>query len=163
MIAKISISILTAAAAICFLCLTSAVALPDLRKFNEVLELDRGGVRIDNGRFVSDFVRRVQQYVPPDRSILCLPYLPMFYFLCERRNPTRWNYLWSGDQTARDYGRLMDEAERDPPAVVLLSERREVATFAPTIIEYVEKRYTHQVKRAPTGAYRITSFQELAT
>ena len=65
----------------------------------------------------------------------------MFYFLCERRNPTRWNYLWPGDQTARDYEHLIDEAEHDPPAVVLLSEQRELAAFAPAIVEYVQGHY----------------------
>ncbi len=142
-IAKISISILTAAAAICFLCLTSAVALPDLRKFNEVLELDRGGVRIDNGRFVSDFVRRVQQYVPPDRSILCLPYLPMFYFLCERRNPTRWNYLWPGDQTLQDHQNLVDQAKNDPPAVIFITAGDKMVSIPPAILAYVHREYRH--------------------
>ena len=65
----------------------------------------------------------------------------MFYFLAERRNPTRWNYLWPGDETEEDYQTLMAEAERDPPAVVLLSQQNEVASFAPTIIDYVNAHY----------------------
>ena len=46
-----------------------------------------------------------------------------------------------GDQTTRDYENLIEQAERDPPAVVLLSQQREVAIFAPTIIEYIEAHY----------------------
>src|SRR5207302_6145659 len=103
--------------------------------------LERGGVRIEQARVVVDFIQRLEAYVPPTRSILALPYQPMFYFLCERRNPTRWNYLWPGDQTARDYEHLIDEAEHDPPAVVLLSEQRELAAFAPAIVEYVQGHY----------------------
>jgi hypothetical protein len=73
----------------------------------------------------------------------------MFYFLCERRNPTRWNYLWPGDQTARDHERFIEEAERDPPAVVLLSDQRELDTYAPAIVAYVDAHYirTDQVGR----------------
>jgi hypothetical protein len=36
---------------------------------------------------------------------------------------------------------LIEEAERDPPAVVLLAQQREVAAFAPAIIEYLRERY----------------------
>jgi hypothetical protein len=124
-----------------FLWTVRSVALPDLTGANEELTLERGGVRIRQARMVADFVQRLQADVPPTRSILALPYQPMFYFLCERRNPTRWNYLWPGDQTARDHERLIDEAERDPPAVVLLSGQRELAAFAPAILEYVQTKY----------------------
>jgi hypothetical protein len=100
-----------------------------------------GAVRVTHGEVPHrDFVS-LQAGVSPARSILALPYQPMFYFLCERRNPTRWNYLWPGDQTAHDHERLIEEAERDPPAVVLLSQQRELAASAPTIVEYVRAHY----------------------
>ena len=50
--------------------------------------------------------------------------------------------MWPGDQTARDYERFIDEAEHDPPAVVLLSEQRQLDAFAPAILEYVRAKYT---------------------
>jgi hypothetical protein len=124
-----------------FLWLLHSFALPDVTRANEQLTLDRGGVRVERAGVISDFIRSVQASVPPERSILVLPYQPMFYFLCERRNPTRWNYLWPGDQTAQDHERLIEEAERDPPAVVLLAQEREVAAFAPAITEYLRARY----------------------
>jgi hypothetical protein len=126
-----------------FLWILRPVVLPDVSRATEQLNLPRGGVRVAQAAAIANLFQSLQAAVPPSRSILALPYQPMFYFLSERRNPTRWNYLWPGDQTARDYERLMDEAEHDPPAVVLLSERGAVAIFAPTIIEYVEKHYTH--------------------
>jgi len=124
-----------------FLWILHSFALPDVTRANERLAVDRGGVRIEQAHVVADFVQRLQASVPPDRSILVLPYQPMFYFLCERRNPTRWNYLWPGDQTAQDHESLIEEAERDPPALVLLAEQRHVAAFAPAIIEYLRERY----------------------
>ena len=124
-----------------FLWLLRSIALPDVSRANEQLALERGGVRIEQARVVASFVHSLQTYVPPTRSILALPYQPMFYFLCGRRNPTRWNYLWPGDQTARDHERVVEEAEHDPPAVILLSEQRELAAYAPTIVAYVEAHY----------------------
>jgi hypothetical protein len=124
-----------------FLWIVHSFALPDVTRANEQLALERGGVRIEQAHVVADFVQRLQANVPPDRSILVLPYQPMFYFLCERRNPTRWNYLWPGDQTAQDHELLIEEAEHDPPAIVLLAEQRKVGSFAPAIIEYLRQRY----------------------
>ena len=136
-----------------FLWVLHSFALPDITRANEQLALDRGGVRIEQAQFVVDFVRLVQATVPPDRSMLVLPYQPMFYFLCERRNPTRWNYLWPGDETTQDHERLIEEAERDPPAVVLLAQQREVAAFAPTIIEYLRAHYLWDGNVGDIGIY----------
>src|SRR2546423_10031701 len=100
-----------------------------------MLKLERGGVRIEKAQFVEDFVRQLQDYVPPTRSILALPYQPMFYFLCERRNPTRWNYLWPGDQTPRDHQALIEQAKRDPPVLILLTHEEEMIPYAPAILD----------------------------
>ncbi|PYJ30941.1 MAG: hypothetical protein DME90_01095 [Verrucomicrobia bacterium] len=124
-----------------FLWTLRSFALPDVTRAKELLALERGGIRIEHAHVIADFVQQLRASVPPDRSILALPYQPMFYFLCDRRNPTRWNYLWPGDQTAQDLERLIEEAERDPPAVVLLAQQREVVAFAPAIVEYLRERY----------------------
>jgi hypothetical protein len=138
-----SLSTLFAILVASFLWTLRSIALPDVTRANEQLSLPRGGIRIEQARLITDFVQRLQAAVPPTRSILALPYQPMFYFLCERRSPTRWNYLWPGDQTPRDHERLIEEAERDPPAVVLLSEQGQLAVFAPAIVEYVQAHYIH--------------------
>src|SRR6266446_5337323 len=139
---KISSSLIVAAAAICFLDTIRPLVLPDVTKMNEALELPRGGVRIQYGAFATDLVRRVQSYVPADRSILALPYEPMFYFLCERRNPTRWNYLWPGDQTADDQAMFVQQAKTDPPAMLLLNNEKQAA-YIPVILDYVHREYRH--------------------
>lgn len=125
----------------CYLWMLRSVALPNVTDATERLTLPRGGVRIAQPQVVENFVRNLQTYVPPTRSILAIPYQPMFYFLCERRNPTRWNYLWPGDQTTSDQDQFVAEAERDPPAVVLLSQQRELSEYAPTIVDYVDAHY----------------------
>lgn len=133
-------SALTIVAAL-YLWIIRSVALPDMSHETDLLNLRRGRVRIANAPGIANFFQSLQAAVAQDRPILALPYQPMFYFLAERRNPTRWNYLWPGDETEQDYQTLMAEAERDPPAVVLLSEQKEVASFAPTIIDYVNAHY----------------------
>ena len=115
--------------------------LPDLSRATEPLALDRGGVRIEQQRVVSEFVRGLQESVPATESILALPYQPMFYFLSERRNPTRWNYLWPGDQTAHDHEQFIEEMKHDPPAVILLGEEREFDRYAPAIAQYIDSHY----------------------
>ncbi|PYL06451.1 MAG: hypothetical protein DME33_13695 [Verrucomicrobia bacterium] len=150
---NIALSATFAGLAALLLWLVHSFALPDVTRAEEELKLDRGGVRIEHARALTDFVQRLQADVPPERSMLALPYQPMFYFLCERRNPTRWNYLWPGDQSAQDHERLVEDAERDPPAMVLLAQEREVAGFAPTIIEYLRVHYLWSGKVGDIGIY----------
>jgi hypothetical protein len=137
----ITVSLILAILAGSFLWILRPMALPDVSRATEQLALERGGVYVEQPGGVVTFVKSVQDFVPPTRSILALPYQPMFYFLCQRRNPTRWNYLWPGDQTAADHERFIEEAERDPPAVVLLSEQRQLDASAPAIVAYVDAHY----------------------
>lgn len=118
-----------------------SMALPDLSNATETLALPRGGVRVAQPQVAATFVKALQSSVPPERSILALPHQPMFYFLCDRRNPTRWNYLWPGDQTSEDHQHLVEQAERDPPAVVLLGRENDLSASAPTITQYIEDKY----------------------
>ena len=124
-----------------FLWTVHSILLPNLSRATERLDLERGGVFIEQPRVVSEFVRGLQESVPATESILALPYQPMFYFLSERRNPTRWNYLWPGDQTARDHEQFVEEMKHDPPAVILLGEEREFDRYAPAIAQYIDSHY----------------------
>jgi hypothetical protein len=152
-IAKITASIVAAAAVACFLWIIHPVSLPDLSKNNEDLALDRGGVRVEKGAITTAFIGQIQRDVPATRSILALPYQPMFYFLCERRNPTRWNYLWPGDQTPRDHELLIEQAKRDPPAIVLLTHEEEMVSYAPAILDYVHREYSKSGSLGPLAVY----------
>ncbi|HEY4284099.1 MAG TPA: hypothetical protein VGM62_13615 [Chthoniobacterales bacterium] len=149
----LTLSVIVTALAGSFLWILRPIALPDVSRATEQLALERGGVRIEQASGVAGFVKSLQAFVPPTRSILALPYQPMFYFLCQRRNPTHWNYLWPGDQTGSDYEHFIDQAERDPPAVVLLSEQRELDTYAPAIVSYVDAHYTRTDRVGRTSIY----------
>jgi hypothetical protein len=126
-----------------FLLYTKPVFLPSNGGDVETISLKRGGVKTMTllAQSIEYYNWTIQRYSRPDESILCLPYQPMFYFLFERRNPTRWNYIWPGDQTIEDHQRLIEQAEADPPAVVVLIGRVEMPQYAPTILEWVNKKY----------------------
>ncbi|MEY2546665.1 MAG: hypothetical protein QOG48_1782 [Verrucomicrobiota bacterium] len=124
-----------------FLWLVRPAVLPDATKATQFLALKTGGVYLENGPWLTEFVAGVQRYVPANRSILVLPYQPMLYFLCERRNPTRWNYIWPGDQTAKEHVDLVEQAKSDPPAAVFITGEDEMAKYAPEILDYVHGEY----------------------
>jgi hypothetical protein len=116
------------------------------------LALDRAGGLIVNAKTAEGIEKvtdLIQTYVPVNRSILCLPYQPMLYFLSERRNPTRWNYLWPGDQSERDQADFVTQAKRDEPAMALVVKRADVKAYARPIIDYVDDEY-HMVEQIGT-------------
>lgn len=122
---------------------TTRVFLFDTEKPVRVLALDNARLNVEprlaaSLEFVVDEIRR---HADPGSSILSLPYQPMYYFLAQRRNPTHWNYLWPGDQTAGDHDELVRQARQDPPAVVVITGREQVRSYAPTVVEYIERNY----------------------
>jgi len=127
----------------CYLIVLKPVFLSPLFEPREPILLERAGVQIQSqdARALKKIIEGVQNIVRPDESILCLPYQPMLYFLCERRNPTRWNYIWPGDQTSDDHQRLIRQAESDPPAAIIITDEGAMSQYAPIIINYVHRQY----------------------
>lgn len=105
------------------------------------LRVPRGQVRVPAAENLQNLVETVRQLAPSDRAILCLPYQPMLYFLCQRRNPTRWNFLWPGDQTSDELQALVAQARKDPPAVVVLFEETKLQAYAAIVLDYVHDNY----------------------
>jgi hypothetical protein len=121
----------------------------------KTVALERGGVYIASNvaLLLESMVKTIQAHAPPDRSILVLPYQPMIYFLAQRHNPTRWNYLWPGDQTAEDHRRLIEQAMHDAPAAVLIFGRSSVERYAADILEYVDAHYRLAKQWGPNALY----------
>lgn len=134
---RIICSSFVAALVIGLLWLVRPVVLPPPPRSLELLNLKAGGIYVENGRWLTDFIEGIQRYVPADRPILALPYQPMSYFLCQRHNPTRWNYIWPGDQTPQEHVDLIMQAKRDQPAVALITDEENLARFAPEIVDYI--------------------------
>ena len=108
-----------------------------------VLKLPAGGVRVaaPDAAWIQNAVGVLQHFAPASRSVLVLPYVPMLYFLAERRNPTRWNYIWPGDQTPDEHRQLIAQARRDPPAVVLLMGEDRMKEYAGPVVDYVRSSF----------------------
>ncbi|MEP6603328.1 MAG: hypothetical protein ABJB69_05220 [Spartobacteria bacterium] len=151
----VNMSILSCAAILgfTFLWIIRPVVLPNVKTQTQSLAFARGGVRIEDGDWLTEFVRGVQKNVPADRAILAFPYQPMFYFLCERRNPTRWNYLWPGDQSEAEHAALIEQAESDPPAVIFLTDESDMSIYAPSIVEYAHRDYHRVGDFGPLNVY----------
>ena len=152
-VAKAPFSVAATAALAGFLICAGPLFLED-GGLGQEASLARAGVRFQGAQEMAELVRRVQGYAAPDRSILCLPYQPMLYFICQRHNPTRWNYLWPGDQTAADHQTLVTEARNDPPAVVLITDEAELAQFAPLVLNYVHEDYSSAARIFGVSIYR---------
>jgi hypothetical protein len=137
------VKIVMAFIAASFLLYTKPVFLPSPGNDLKTISLERSRVKTDAAvaDSIENIVGMIQKYSGPDDSILCLPYQPMYYFLSERRNPTRWNYIWAGDQTAEDFNQLIEQARAAHPAVVVLFKRERMFRFATPIVDYVNRDY----------------------
>ena len=147
-----TVSTACATLTVCYLLVVRSILVPDVSHSTDMLTVARGGVRVAQARVIDSFIKTLQTYVPPNGTMLALPYQPMFYFLAERRNPTRWNYLWPGDETTEDHQRFVEQAQHDPPEVILLSDEDEFAGYAPVIVDYIKSQY---VKTAMFGRLAI--------
>jgi hypothetical protein len=130
--------------------------LPELGEPRGIVTGERGGVRLEDtdARLVAALVGAVAGFAKPDQPILALPYQPMIYFLGERRNPTRWNYLWPGDQSEQDYRELVAEARRGHPALVVLWQPEAMRSYAAPVLEYVEAEFAFAGQLGPFALYR---------
>lgn len=123
------------------------------------VQLDRAGLYVQNwyADYLETVVGVIQGNAKQDRSILCLPYTPMLYFLSARRNPTKWNFIWPGDQSHEDHLALIRQAKSDPPAVVTVSSRPDLAPdieyYAPVIVNYILSQYRLERTVANTKIY----------
>jgi hypothetical protein len=89
------------------------VQLPPLQP----LDTPVGDVRASVGEApaVRDLLSRVQ----PGQSLFVYPYKPLFYFLTQTRNPTRYSYLGPGMMTREDAAIALGELQASPPDWVL--------------------------------------------
>ncbi len=78
---------------------------------------------------VAELLSRIQ----PGQSLFVYPYKPLFYFLTQTKNPTRYSYLEAGMMTSEDAGLALSELESQPPEWVLYMDldRSEFARVFP--------------------------------
>ena len=64
-------------------------------------------------------VRELLARVQPGQALFVYPYKPLFYFLTQTENPTRYSYLGPGMMTSEDAGLALEELQTNPPEWVL--------------------------------------------
>jgi len=114
-----------------------------LQNPNRPFALQRDGVLVPNSLAdsIEISVAQLRKYSAPDQPVLCLPYNPMLYFLAERRNPTRWSFIYPGDPSPDKHPEFIRQLEKDPPAVIAVEEENQMQNYAPKITRYINRKY----------------------
>ena len=76
-----------------------------------------GNVRL--GSHGRPAIARLLSLVRPSQPLYVHPYLPLFYFLTQAANPTRYSYLGPGMMTADDEASALHDLQANPPDWVL--------------------------------------------
>jgi hypothetical protein len=98
---------------------------------------------------VDHVVQTVQSLLPPREPLLVLPYMPLFYFLCERPNPTPYEWIIPGTFTspAEEAAALERYRRRPARALIYLDlaidgvEERRFRRYAPLWQTFIEQHY----------------------
>ena len=115
---------------------------------NEV-EVVPGGPRIAGASQLDDLVADVRARTGTGEPIVVLPWYPIVYFLAERPNPTKFDWLFPGYLTTdAAVAGFLDEIEQSDARVVVYSpvsidgrSDRSLAAFAPEIDRYLRQRF----------------------
>jgi len=113
------------------------------------VELAIGGPRIDRNSALDDLVVDLRARTDEDEAILVLPWYPVLYFLAERPNPTRFDWLFPGYLTSdADREAIIDAITGsdvrtlvyNPAAIDGLADRR-LAAFEPAIDRAIRQHF----------------------
>jgi hypothetical protein len=100
-------------------------------------------------RQMADSVRNVVAYVqagtPPGEPLFAYPVAPLFNFLAERPNPTRFDHYLPGTLSRRDFADVIDTLERTRPRYVVWDhlgvQRWETSTTNAPLDDYIWRCY----------------------
>lgn len=119
-----------------------------LERTDEV-ELMPGGPYIARADQTDDLVAEVRRRTQPGEPIVVLPWYPIVYFLAERPNPTRYDWLFPGYLTTDSaVAAFIDDIDRSSAQVVVYSPisidglpDRSLEAFAPEIHRFLMERF----------------------
>ncbi len=114
------------------------------------VEIMPGGPLVERSQALDDLVADLRTRTRPGEPIVVLPWYPILYFLSERPNPTRFDWLFPGYLTTEAaVASFIDEIDRSPAKVVVYSPisidglpDRSLAAFAPEIDRFLLRRFT---------------------
>lgn len=100
--------------------LLSAIAAGGSLSGETTLGTPVGNLRVDPQAKIS--FSRLLATVKPGDGLYVHPYLPLYYFLTQASNPTRYAYLGPGMMDERDEASVLADLEKSPPRWVLYTE-----------------------------------------
>lgn len=129
-------------------------ALRRHRPSDDKLEIMPGGPLVERAQLLDDLIGDLRRRTRPGEPIVVLPWYPIVYFLADRPNPTRFDWLFPGYlATDSDVAEFIDAIDRSPTRVVVYSPisidglpDRSLAGFAPEIDRFLRQRFA-PVKR----------------
>ena len=105
----------------------------------------------NEAKWISEVVKRISTYSKKGDPILALPLNPIFYFLTDRVNPTRYEWVLPGMLDEEKELEMVETLKAKPPKVVIYvdiaidgKEERRLKNYAPHIYKYLVENYASQ-------------------
>ncbi|MFK7896223.1 MAG: glycosyltransferase family 39 protein [Myxococcota bacterium] len=119
------------------------------RKIEGKVALADGGPYVPSGSRLYDLVREIRSRTQSKDPILVLPWYPVLYFLAERDNPTRFDWLFPGYLNSElETARFVDSIEGSRAKTVIYSpaaidgrQDRSLSGFAPSLDRYLRQSF----------------------
>jgi hypothetical protein len=99
-------------------------------------------------KWLQEVVDRVEIYTDKGDPILALPLNPVFYFLTDRVNPTRYDWILPGMLTTAEEQMMVEGLKKNRPKMVIFidipidgKEERRLANYAPLLYEFLVQYY----------------------
>ncbi|MDA0692413.1 MAG: glycosyltransferase family 39 protein [Nitrospinae bacterium] len=117
---------------------TQLVALDRLRVYTHPAE----------AKWLEEVVNRIEIYTNKGDPILALPLNPVFYFLTDRINPTRYDWILPGMLTPEEEKGMVEQLKTDPPKMIIYvdipidgKEERRLTNYAPQLYGFIVENY----------------------
>jgi Dolichyl-phosphate-mannose-protein mannosyltransferase len=99
-------------------------------------------------KWLEEVVDRIEIYTDKGDPILALPLNPVFYFLTDRINPTRYDWVLPGMLTPEEEKGMVEQLKNAPPKVIVYvdipidgKEERRLANYAPQLYGFIAENY----------------------
>lgn len=109
---------LTACAMVFLLAAGTYAAVACLTRLNEYPAQTRVG-RASMHLYEARWLTQLESHVQRGDSLFVFPYMPVFYFALDGRNPTRYCFLQPGMSSVEDEANVLADLRRDPPQWVI--------------------------------------------
>ncbi len=118
-----------------------------------LVEMDRMKIYTNpqEAGWIRQVVNRIETYSRKGDPILALPLNPIFYFLTDRVNPTRYDWILPGMLTQEDEKQIIEKLMAEKPKLVIFvdipidgKDERRLSRYAPGIYDFISKNYVFE-------------------